>query len=399
MKNKICLINVKYSDNLGDGLISERMEAELTRLAFDYIHLDLSGKSQYKRNIDVNKGSYKSRFLAWLMSFNELAKYLLFLPNYLAGKKIVKKIKEPESITHVMIGGGHLFSDTGGYFPARLIAICRYLQKQNPNIYFTTYGIGVSEHMSKFGIYAFNYLIKHTQISHFFVRDEVSKNNLECLFNVLADVVLDPALITDNPPFSDKNSGQKVAIGIMSPSVLKAYGDDLYQRYDKDFYINLFLTFKALNYHCSFFTNGAFSDELFLKEIYQTMGAKYQDCFQERFESPTALCDFIESQTLVLSHRLHANIIAFSKGVPSIGFPWDSKVSSFFLLSKRADFFIDCEKSNINTIVERAQLALQTPVANDEFLRKAKQQFMQALQNENPLIEGESESNAKIFSH
>ncbi len=66
-------------------------------------------------------------------------------------------------------------------------------------------------------------------------------------------------------------------------------------------------------------------------------------------------------------------------------------------MSKRADFFIDCEQSNINTIVERAQLALQTPVANDEFLRKAKQQFMQALQNENSLIEAESESNAKIF--
>jgi polysaccharide pyruvyl transferase WcaK-like protein len=382
MKNKICLINVKYSDNLGDGLISEHMESELNYLSLDHIHIDLSGKTHYKRNIEVQKNSVKSKFLDWLNSYKELAKYLLFLPNYFAGKRLVKKVSEPEKITHIIIGGGALFSDTGAYFPARLIAVCQYLKKKNPNVYIATYGIGVSEHLSKFGVSLFSYLINKINISQFLVRDLTSQNYVKTLFNVSADIVLDPALMTTCKPFQDQNTPAHIAIGIMSPAVLKRCGTNYYQRYDKHFYIDLFMAYQSLGYSCTFFTNGAYSDEVFLQEIKQAMGDEYSHCFQERFETPNALVEFIETKSLILSHRLHANIIAFSKAVPSIGFPWDAKVVSFFTLSQRSTFFIDCNQSTTDFILEKSHLAMKTPVNNSEFLVTAKQQFLNVLQAE-----------------
>src|SRR5262249_55528605 len=58
-------------------------------------------------------------------------------------------------------------------------------------------------------------------------------------------------------------------------------------------------------------------------------------------EHPDELIDLIAGCALMVGHRMHANIIAFALGIPSVGFAWDDKVVSFFQSAGRGEFGLD----------------------------------------------------------
>jgi polysaccharide pyruvyl transferase WcaK-like protein len=42
-----------------------------------------------------------------------------------------------------------------------------------------------------------------------------------------------------------------------------------------------------------------------------------------------------------LAQRLHASIISYALGIPSVGLGWESKVRAFYRLTGRLDYFVD----------------------------------------------------------
>jgi polysaccharide pyruvyl transferase WcaK-like protein len=57
-----------------------------------------------------------------------------------------------------------------------------------------------------------------------------------------------------------------------------------------------------------------------------------------RFPQAADMAGFISTLHLLVAHRLHACVTAYSYGVPHIGLTWDRKMQSFFETVDRARF-------------------------------------------------------------
>ncbi|TLX69455.1 polysaccharide pyruvyl transferase family protein, partial [Pseudomonas nicosulfuronedens] len=75
--------------------------------------------------------------------------------------------------------------------------------------------------------------------------------------------------------------------------------------------------------------------------------------------TPSDLKSHISEADIVIAHRLHANIIAYSLGIPSIGLNWDSKVKSFFTAVQRLDYYLDDLAPTAENIIELVEGALK----------------------------------------
>ncbi|MDB2506953.1 polysaccharide pyruvyl transferase family protein [Opitutales bacterium] len=61
---------------------------------------------------------------------------------------------------------------------------------------------------------------------------------------------------------------------------------------------------------------------------------------------------------LILAHRLHANILAYSYDVPHVGLTWDKKMDAFFQMTEREMFLLEGAMSNTEIIVKTLVNAL-----------------------------------------
>ncbi len=81
--------------------------------------------------------------------------------------------------------------------------------------------------------------------------------------------------------------------------------------------------------------------------------------FAPRFMRPAALASYISGLDLLMAHRLHANIAAYSYKVPLIGFTWDVKVASFFALIERPEYLCTAGRERPEVVLELADRCLR----------------------------------------
>src|SRR5271156_2607949 len=116
---KLCIFNVKYSENLGDGLLSECLEAALARELPDIqiVTFDLSGRNSYgSRSLPA-----RSIILGLLQSLpppirRTLVQLHLGPKSHRLSESWLPSVR---SAGAVVIGGGHLFQDTDLNFPLK----------------------------------------------------------------------------------------------------------------------------------------------------------------------------------------------------------------------------------------------------------------------------------------
>ena len=84
------------------------------------------------------------------------------------------------------------------------------------------------------------------------------------------------------------------------------------------------------------FTNGAAEDNSVAKRLLAEGLIAEETLFIPN--RPTELVSVISRCRAVVAHRLHANIVAYGQGIPSVALNWDKKVESFLRLTGRSDF-------------------------------------------------------------
>jgi polysaccharide pyruvyl transferase WcaK-like protein len=75
---------------------------------------------------------------------------------------------------------------------------------------------------------------------------------------------------------------------------------------------------------------------------------------------------WIATQDLLIAHRLHANIVAYSCGVPHIGLGWDPKLKNFFESVGRGDFIISKDVTDPRTIPDLAARTVREGIDADK---------------------------------
>jgi len=189
VKKKILLINEGLSDNFGDQIIKESMSYLITRVGYEAEFQDLTRhKTSYHHKYDdVDVSAIKSTFLSPLKAL--AWKVFWILKN---AKRISRAaLNEYEAI---VIGGGQLLL-ANGIFPLALVAWISLLRIRNKkNI--ALFSVGLQGSYGKFHRYIFMYIFNN--VTSIYVRDELSKDILQRVFNKPSVVTYDSAFIYNN---------------------------------------------------------------------------------------------------------------------------------------------------------------------------------------------------------
>ncbi len=111
-----------------------------------------------------------------------------------------------------------------------------------------------------------------------------------------------------------------------------------------DFFANLAEALQQEGARVLYFTNGAAEDNRVMAEISSRPTRASANAADTTFlvpKRPDDLVSLISACSCIAAHRLHANIVAYSLNIPSVGMNWDKKVESFFRLTGRTQYLFD----------------------------------------------------------
>ncbi len=142
----------------------------------------------------------------------------------------------------------------------------------------------------------------------------------------------DPAVwAADAYKIKRDESSQVVGLGVAREGLFLDYGLPLTKEDLLSIWAELVRALENEGIRYKLFTNGLRQDEAFLTDLIAYMG---KEDVREEITLPSAenarkLVEYISGFSAIIACRMHANIIAFSLGVPSVAFVWNDKLRFF----------------------------------------------------------------------
>ncbi|KHK93664.1 polysaccharide pyruvyl transferase [Novosphingobium malaysiense] len=338
---------MKYSPNLGDGLLAECLEQALVEAgaASDTCSVDLAGRSAF-----ATGGSSRSMQLRVLDTLPATVRHnAVRLPLAIQSRRLWRPHyrKALDGADCVVIGGGNLITDLDLNFPTKLALAVDEAARRDLPVFL--YGCGVCSSWSQRGRSLLQQALSRKVIRRVFVRDERSREQWRQLVGPACDldatVVRDPGLLAAEcyrVPLRCRNvQAPLIGINVTSQLALRYHSEEPPSPLALDaWYLGLARTLVAKGCRISIFTNGSPEDRacaLRLRPAFEAMGDRGTVRFPEP-RTPADLTCVIASLNAVAAFRMHAVIAAYSCGVPFLALAWDPKLESFVHSVSRADW-------------------------------------------------------------
>ena len=221
--------------------------------------------------------------------------------------------------------------------------------------------------------------------------------------NIRISKVLDPAIWCPETyrgelakgPFPKEFAGLKddrklIGIGVTRETLFGDYGhpeisDDMQTRY----WLDVIEGLEEKNFNWVLFTNGDRLDEIAADRILQKAG------HGRKLPAPmdaSVMVRYISGFDGVIAGRMHSNIVAYSFGIPSIGFVWNRKLRFWSENIGHPERFLDIDELNGKEAVDRLCSALNEKAApTPEMLGGVYQELQYFLKNHCRIREGRNE--------
>ena len=370
---RVALINVKYSPNLGDGIIAECFEAELRRIFPDWqvFSVDLAGRTDFGSGLDASRGKV-------LRMLGLLPAPLRTMVTAAALKILIRfryQKKWRDSLSNVdaaIIGGGQLFADTDLNFPLKISAAVKEIGDRHKVL--AVFGVGVAPSFSEKGRDLIKAALQMAPPAYVALRDEGSRANWLEHFGSVGTLDLqlcrDPGLLAADIYPAQCRSGtskpHEIGIGIANPNVVQLHAatdEDRIKGADA-FWIQLCKELLARGHRVTLFSNGPSDDEQYLGRIFDRIEhADFRRAARAR--TPQELAETIQRFDAIAAHRLHANIIAYSYRIPHVGLAWDPKLQGFFDSVDRSEFVADRLLVPASTIADMIELSISKGIDSE----------------------------------
>ncbi len=363
---RIAVFNVKYSPNLGDGLLAECLEAELRASGPDIetVAVDLAGRTGY------GEGGLRNRKTALTILDNLPGAVRRIAVGAVLRRMVGRQLRPAwrtvlANADAVVVGGGNLLADSDLNFPIKLEGALA--EAAAVGVPVGVYGVGVADNWSQAGEALFRRGLTAVRLVYAAVRDVRSQAVWQARLGpagvAAPSVCRDPAMLTalHFPRVAKTGAGKQVALGLTDPLALRYHGGSAALRASEmtDWMLELVRQLVADGWRVSAFTNGSPEDRTYLSRLESRLRAISPDAVSiaPAFERPSDLAAFISGQDLVMAHRLHACIAAYAYAVPHIGFTWDIKLNSFFESVGHAEFVADAGVMPVEDAVALAERA------------------------------------------
>lgn len=342
---RIVVFNVKYSPNLGDGLLSECLEEELRSCGGDVsvVTVDIAGRTDYGAS-----GRNRRALLRILEALPQTVRRSIaqiVLRRLVARHVLPAARRELHQADAAVLGGGNLIADADLNFPIKVAAVMR--ASAEANVPAAVFGVGVSDGWSAQGSRLFVGAFTHRPLIHAAVRDQRSQaiwdRNLTSRGARAASLCRDPGLLTVRHFPVAHGARDDVALCLTDPLLLRYHGARNVGAELDTWMVTLAEDLTRSGRRVTLFTNGSSEDRAYLERLTPRFQATCGKAVSvaPHFDTPGDLARFIGGCALVIAHRMHACIAAYSYGVPNIGLAWDVKLDSFFASVERSDFMID----------------------------------------------------------
>ncbi|MGF1621856.1 MAG: polysaccharide pyruvyl transferase family protein [Rhodomicrobiaceae bacterium] len=357
----IVIFNVKYSANLGDGVIAECLEAAIARrTGWQVASIDLAGRTGWTNGAGGRMRRLKLAVLQAMPRPMRDASVSLVL-----GRTVREKLQplwreRLQSADAAVFGGGQLIQDGDLNFPIKLSAAGAEVRRRG--IPAAIFAVGAAPSKSGRGRALFETFFRDTNIVHAAARDEASRNALRSL-GCDAGLCRDPGLLAAQiwpvQPRASK-ARARIGLGITHPVVLSHHASrKLHHTTDTALalYETMATRLAAAGNDVVCFTNGAAEDEALLRKLGARAAMRSAAIeIAPRANRPKELARRIANCDALIAHRLHAAIVAYSYRVPSIGLRWDDKLLGFFDsidYSGRTAEFDEATAGRIDTLVRQ----------------------------------------------
>jgi polysaccharide pyruvyl transferase WcaK-like protein len=361
---RVGVFNVKYSPNLGDGLLSECLEAELVRAVpgLSIASFDLAGRTDYGAG-----GRFRGAALSLLQSSpTPVRQRVASLMLGRAMQRLAPTWRERLADVDVAVtGGGNLFSDADLNFPLKIDAACKLLREADIPV--AVFAVGVSDNWTEKGEALFQRALAGARVLDASVRDARSATVWDRRLGHTgvprARIVRDPGLLVSFHVERARRAGtaKRIGLGLTHPTTLRYHSDEtaVGEAELTGWYTELVRGCLARGWEVCVFTNGSSEDEAYLRKMRPLLAPLGTGIsFAPRFTRPAELAAYVSGLDLLMAHRLHANIAAYSYAVPQIGFTWDAKLKSFFDLVGRGDCICTAGRESPAAVLNLAERCL-----------------------------------------
>nr|WP_246359920.1 polysaccharide pyruvyl transferase family protein [Stakelama sediminis] len=363
---RVAIFNVKYSPNLGDGLIAECLERALADAdcGIAAVSIDLAGRQGYDPRHGARRGTLLRVLEALPASVRKLAVPAML--RYLIARRYRPRWKEAlRGCDAAVIGGGALFADADLNFPLKIHAALQECARRNIPV--SVGHVGVARNWSRAGRKLFENGLRHVRLLSVTVRDDGSQAAWAAQTKEadLPDAALsfDPGLLASRyfPVMRPETAAvQRIGICLTAPEVLRLHGE-AEQGITQDDWLTAMIAKLAVDGRdIVLFTNGSPEDVAYRNRFAQTLTGPLREHVEvaPAFADPIELARFIGTLDGVMAHRLHACIAAYSYRVPSVGLAWDAKVGAFFEQSGRGNYVVHPGRQSPETVAALMENAL-----------------------------------------
>jgi len=366
-QKRVVLCGVCYSPNLGDGVIADCFAGMLKRVSpqLKVDHLDLAGRDG---------------FAPASGTLRRAGELLAHAPQYLrataetVGLEAFRRLRGLDGrwrrlltgADAVIIGGGQLLSNATMNFPRKLVWL-RDARSQGQPLAVYACGAKVSPGPGKRDLQS---VLSDPNMQHIAVRDELSRAALEKLLGSPVHLAIDPAIHVSEI-YRDSLDGVErgsdgVGLGLSDPHMLGyAAGATLSPEKIEEFFVDIAKQLLERGQRVTLFTNGAWEDQEYVRAFtgrHPSLAARPGFNVAPPPKRPYELVRQIHKFESVISHRLHANIVAYGLKVPSVALPWDKKLQGFFNAVERSECVLDdVSARRCLTLLDSAR-----PISDDE---------------------------------
>jgi polysaccharide pyruvyl transferase WcaK-like protein len=372
---KIALLNVKFSPNLGDGLLAECLERELATASpgATVVSIDLAGRRQYRGHGPSRRG----RVIALLEALPRWARRraVRVALALLVRLRLRRHVRDRlTGVDAVVVGGGNLLTDTDLNFPMKLAGALGEVARAGLPV--GVHAVGVNRRWSRAGHQLFVRALCAAPLFTATVRDTRSQQAwcdlLEPHGLPNAGLARDPGLLAGchfDPPRRNRGEPQ-VGLCVTSPLAVRYHASGTPPQIDYGAWYPLAArALVSAGMRVVLFTNGSPEDRAFLARHGAQWGAQvaaddpgHTVTIAPAFATPADLIGFIAGCDVIIAHRMHACIAAHAFAIPAIGLKWDVKLESFFALAGREAFVAECADLDAAALTALTAKALATGV-------------------------------------
>lgn len=374
---KLVLLNLKFSPNLGDGIIAECMEGVLqaSHPGISITTCDIAGRTDYGQGINRSR--------AFLLALLER------LPDGLRRTLVASCLKPVVQLRlqhHyrrsmsgadvALLGGGQIIADSDLNFPLKIAAVAGVAS--DLDIPLGIFAAGVGTTCSPAGMKLFQSALS-SKVFAAWLRDERSLQRWNDVFAPPSGTIVnDPGLlasVTWPCAGPDKGGRPTIGLGITNPSTLNMHADrpGLDHARWRQLLASLSQELVQRGYRVQLFTNGARDDLSFAETVYgcvaEELRAADEVLAAPMLRRPSELAHLIAGLNGIVAHRLHACIAAYSYGVPHVGLGWDHKLESFFESVGRRPYMIADTLPKVADIADLLERSLVEGISADERLK------------------------------